>query len=253
MPIGAVVISCGPMVMATGCLLADIDTTYYLVEMVFPPATERTMTEILVGLICRFAVAFWVALEITRTGSFLVTCGLIASDRAYHMTKMLICAVRDFRRFYHVYTLLRILLYRIYNIIHSLIYLVFSASFWMLVLCIWICVKCSPQTVSLPIYFSSVVAVILLILVHYFGLRILCGSLEMAKEAVHIHMLRCRFVHAKRKSYNSRLYLRLCESILPIRLKYGAFWYIDESLYADYLWSIQTRCFDAILIVDIQP
>lgn len=233
-----------------GCMLADIDFGYYVMEILLPDAATRNMSLILFGILCRFIMIFPAGIEIVRSGNFLVCIAMLVLQRSNEILRMLICYTRGFDEFLQIYSSVTILYMRVYKVIQFMVYIILSVAFWLFVIVAWISVKCSPQHVSIPIYIVCVTGTLAFVVLHYIGLPVLCGALDMTTGVVQIRLLRCELWHSKQKRIRNKINLLRCRAILPIRLKYAEFWYINGDMNADYVWMIQGRIFDAILTFD---
>lgn len=94
--------------------------------------------------------------------------------------------------------------------------------------------------------------IISVVAVHAIALPLVCLGTDMSEHVVKLHKLRVWLWFSKMRFCTDKINLRKVISILPVRLKYGRFWYIRGDFRGKYVWMIILRCFDAILIIDFQ-
>lgn len=240
--------SASPFFIAFAGQWADYDCFYYILEEFLSDAAYRDSSTIWCALVFRFLANLVSGLETCRVGLQIIACMAIAIDRGYTIIKILLKHVKNSSKFYQYYIMSSILIKKVEVFVTLLLYIVMNIGFWATVISSWATVRLKVADVTLAVYVPFVCMLVALIITHIVCLPILCVSFTMAKYVVKYHYLRANMVYTKSKSYNSKYFLKKIRGIMPIRIKYGWFWEVDEEFLGEYLMLIVLRVFDAIML-----
>lgn len=237
-------------VLSLAIISADFDCPYFIFEEILEDPKYRSQEVIYFTLLIRFTLCLIVCLETSRTCMFIACCLAILVDRFTEFLLILLQDIRDSYKFYICYTKFSIMFKKAENFFQLLVYLVMCICFWAQVVCCWVVVKADVLNVGFFMYTIFVIVVISLGLFHVLIIPMFCSALELTSQVVKIHTLFAEIRYSKRKSRLRKLYVKLCQSILPIRVKYGPFGTLGIDFCREYFWVIVMRVFDTILLVE---
>lgn len=230
-----------------GFVISGYDIPRYLIEPFLPPPVLRTSRTIVTMFFLRLILIYPILLELMRQASFLICVTIVMLHRTCFILRVMISCC-NFSLYSCYYQRFHISVKCILFEIKAIIYLVFTALFWTFVFVFWVLVKFSRHQISTPLYGFLAGILIMTTIGGYVAIPWLVVILEMSLQIVYYFKIcmRLRFIKLQRRGDKINYYK--ARAVLPFRLMYGAFVWIDRDFFVDYLELLSLRCFDAIFI-----
>lgn len=240
----------GPFLVCLGSVWADMDPTYYTLELLLSNPLYRTSKEIYGALGFRIILNLMVSLEIIRSLTFFGCTVYIVLERFIGILETLLTTVREFGSVYRYYVTLILLYKKLENMIHFLLHMILTMSFWALVACCWICVKANIDQITIPFYMMFVMIAAMIAVLKLIVVPMICNSMQAAELVVKFHFMLAKLRYARLKGFINKERVMKLKAIKPIQMKYGPFWALDRKFVGEYFWLIVLRIFDTILLLD---
>lgn len=123
-----------PWTIAVGCLMTDLDPTYYISEYYLPSPMYRTTHEIYTSWVIRFLIVLWLVLEYNRSNSFGLTCLIIYMNRLSRVVRYFVQSEGDPEKLIYEFNCLTLSLVSARKEFNAMAYFVLTLLFWTVVL-----------------------------------------------------------------------------------------------------------------------
>lgn len=211
----------------------------------------RDSTTIYLAIILPLPFYFLGTMEACRMFVYLLGSLFITIDRLQRSIFIVMGCIKKSSRFIYYYLSFLINIKRIEQWFNLTIYMALSGIFWVTVASCWITVKRGPSMgTNVVVYVTFVIIFCLFALVHIFLIPHLCNLAGMFAEIRQIQILRVKFKYSKWRTKVNKIELLQVKALFPFRIQYGKFWCLEKDLVPEYLWMLQSRCFDIVLILD---
>lgn len=105
-------------------------------------------------------------------------------------------------------------------------------------------IKCNILVIGIPVYATSLLAAALVSgSFQAIIMPIVCILLKLASYVISLHKLVTKIGSAKRKNRIHKRYSHICQSIWPVRLKYGSFGTRENEFCNGYCWILILRIY----------
>ncbi|CAL8068675.1 unnamed protein product [Orchesella dallaii] len=233
-------------------ILIDLDVTYFLFEYILPHPYVRTQYDILWSLAIRYVYFQYCALELTRTLVFVADIVLVIMDSCSKISRdLLILCTHNSNMFHRLYIRTTVLFKKAEHLINLMVYLTIPIMYWSFVAMLWVSVK-GYGKVNPQMFLWSIFATMCLVVGHAIMLPTLIEMLELVVKMVRRHQRKVRFDRACRVPGTTLEIVKQSKALVPIRIKYGNFYYISTVFFAAYLSNIILETSDLVVIVDVR-
>lgn len=193
----------------------------------------------------RVAIIFYISGESSRTGTHMFLLLLLAEDYFCRISKIL--ATLPFSTFVRVYRKVFIMYRQIRVWYESHFYALLVTVFWLTVIAIWVCIKCTGK-IEWPVYVAAVEAAVGVIIFQIYVLPERVGTAEKMSALVKLQGLKARFKFAKRRGWLTFERLKESRAIQPLKMKYGPFFVVDNDFLVGYFNLLVDRLLDMLLL-----
>lgn len=241
-----------PFILIFGVVAGDFDAPYFYLNLILQPPAYREMFTIIASICFRLVIGLVFAVEFARNLSFLLCYVFILIHRSKLIFDILVVVkTRQFPKCFYYYKCFFLALRKIESWFNTVVYIGLLAQFWAVVESCWICVKLSPEDISLPLYLFFVALFILIgITGHLMVIPFVCNLAETILFSLEIHSLKRKLVYIKRKTKGNKFMMLQAQSLYPYRIRYGPYYYLGKEFDTDNLWTLVERCIDTCLVFD---
>lgn len=216
---------CGPFFLTFVSILMDYDKTDFILRILSDPKYWSYET-VCITVLIRILVLLMVAVEFCRSGSFFCMCGLLGALQATEIVNVF--ETLSFPLFAYLYTQLRLIHAKMRVWFEWLLYFTEAIFFWGTIISCWFVIR-AGDSMELVIYLVFVLATVTFITVQVLLLPDAVESTVKAETVVISQRIRMKELRSKRKHGTLR-YMKIGESIFPIRIMCGSFRKIDKEI-----------------------
>jgi len=238
-----------PFPIALMAIYSHFDSTYYFLEYMLSHPVNRSVQEIILGVVIRVTILLPICSEMARTGAFYTVCLAVSVSRFVKFTKNLQAHDIKVTQFYKFYSLGRLVLKIQQRLMDSVVYLGLFACFWVTVICVCVAVKGDEHIPTfIHWYFTAAAPVVITFQVLFYpdAAKACDNNIKLVRRYKQMAMQN----YSNLKTKGRKIDLLVAISIYPIRIPYGPFYVLGSEFFSGYFSLLLQRTADAILILD---
>lgn len=236
-----------PLAIVVSCLVSNVDVTYFLLCK-FGLINTGLVVVSTIGHLLRLMILCIVSLEPCRSGAQIVFIVFAMLSRIEKITKCLAFFNSDSVRFRFFTNIVYIEFKKVQSLLDKLVYIMFTPTFWLVVLLVWALVRYSSSQVSFTLYVTVACLLVSILSMLLCLIPMASRQMDAYKNAIKENILCAKQLNIDWKTKQSRFLLKQAACIRLIELNCGYNGKLGREFSNHYFSGIVLRCFDAILL-----
>lgn len=232
---------------SVGYVMADADPPRYILDYVLPHPFYRSTTCIAICILFRIVLIFFLLLEILRTLAFDAILLTVMMYRFSSILRKLEVLRETPLKLYKLTSACLIAAGNFMAELERIVCLTFNLFFIACVSLVWICLKGSPDSVGLLLYYACLLGSAYIIISGLFVVRVCCRSIDKFQEYLESAQHNAWNDFINKRTVSNKITLLQVRGQRSLRIKYNIMGYLGVKVANSYCYLLLNKCIDALL------